>query len=83
MLTGGQNRRKAAESDEEKGKARQTKLRLDAAGWGRFKDVEATIVDGEDLDTYEPPCELERELAPIEELFDPRSAIARAYGREE
>jgi uroporphyrinogen decarboxylase len=37
----------------------------------------------EDLDTYEPPCELEKQLGPIEELFDPRSAIAQAYGREE
>lgn len=37
---------------------------------------------GEDLDTYEPPCELEKQLGPIEEMFDPRSATARAYGRE-
>jgi len=39
--------------------------------------------DGEDLATYEPPCELEKQLGPIEETFDPSSAIARAYGLEE
>ena len=38
---------------------------------------------GEDLDSYEPPCELEKQLGPIEEMFDPDSAIARAYGDEE
>ncbi|MBI3923697.1 MAG: hypothetical protein HY318_19915, partial [Armatimonadetes bacterium] len=38
---------------------------------------------GEDLDTYEPPCELEEQLGPIEEMFDPRQAIARAYGCNE
>ena len=30
---------------------------------------------GEDLDTYEPPCELEQELGPIEEMFDPLTAV--------
>lgn len=30
--------------------ARQTKLRLDTTGRGRFKDIEPTILDGEDLD---------------------------------
>jgi uroporphyrinogen-III decarboxylase len=39
--------------------------------------------NGEDLDRYEPPCELEEQLGPIEEMFDHRSAIARAYGGEE
>ena len=38
---------------------------------------------GEDLDSYEPPGELEAQLGPIEEMFDPRSAIAAAYGQEE
>lgn len=38
------------------------------------------FAEGEDLDTYEPPGELERELGPIEEMFDPRKAIAEAYG---
>ncbi|MBD3292757.1 MAG: hypothetical protein GF393_07505 [Armatimonadia bacterium] len=38
--------------------------------------------NGEDLDRYEPPCELEKQLGPIEEMFDHRSAIARAYGDE-
>jgi len=36
----------------------------------------------EDLERYEPPCELEKELGPIEEMFDPQGAIARAYGTE-
>jgi cell division protein FtsZ len=31
-------------------KATQTKLSLDPSGRGRFKDVEATIIDGQDLD---------------------------------
>ncbi len=37
------------------------------------------FANGEDLDTYEPPLELERQLGPIEEMFDPRAAIAAAY----
>ena len=37
---------------------------------------------GEDLDTYEPPCRYEKELGPIEEMFDPRAAYAAAYGEE-
>ena len=37
------------------------------------------FADGEDIDTYEPPCELEKQLGPIEEMFDPRKAIAQAY----
>jgi uroporphyrinogen decarboxylase len=37
------------------------------------------FANGEDLDTYEPPCVLERELEPIEEMFDPHTAIAAAY----
>ena len=37
------------------------------------------IADGDDIDTYEPPCELEKQLGPIEEMFDPRKAIAQAY----
>jgi uroporphyrinogen decarboxylase len=37
------------------------------------------FADGEDLDTYEPPCDLERQLGPIEEMFDPRRAIDEAY----
>jgi len=35
---------------------------------------------GEDLESYEPPCRLERELGPIEEMFDPKAAYAAAYG---
>jgi len=30
---------------------------------------------GEDIDTYEPPCELEQQLGPIEEMFDPIKAV--------
>ena len=41
------------------------------------------FADGEDLESYEPPCELERQLGPIERMFDPADAIARAYGEEE
>jgi uroporphyrinogen-III decarboxylase len=37
------------------------------------------LADGEDLDTYEPPCDLEKQLGPIEEMFDPHKAIAEAY----
>ncbi|PIU94707.1 MAG: hypothetical protein COZ06_17385 [Armatimonadetes bacterium CG_4_10_14_3_um_filter_66_18] len=48
-----------------------------------FVELARGFCDGEDLETYEPPCELERQLGPIEELFDPRSATARAYGFEE
>ena len=38
------------------------------------------FANGEDLDTYEPPCELEEQLGPIEEMFDPLKAIDQAYG---
>jgi len=38
------------------------------------------FADGEDLDRYEPPCELERQLGPIEEMFDPDKAVREAYG---
>lgn len=41
------------------------------------------LARGEDIDTYEPPCELEHQLGPIEEMFDHRKAVARAYGEEE
>ncbi len=39
------------------------------------------LASGEDLETYEPPGELEEQLGPVEELFDPLAAIAAAYGR--
>jgi uroporphyrinogen decarboxylase len=48
-----------------------------------FVELAQGFCDGEDLDTYEPPCELEKQLGPVEGMFDPRSAIAAAYGREE
>ncbi|MDP7248775.1 MAG: uroporphyrinogen decarboxylase family protein [Planctomycetota bacterium] len=38
---------------------------------------------GEDLDTYEPPCELEKQLGPIEEMFDPLKTIREAQSDEE
>lgn len=41
------------------------------------------FANGEDLDTYEPPCELEKQLGPIEEMFDPHHAIAAAYGMDD
>ncbi len=37
------------------------------------------FANGEDLDTYEPPCQLEQQLGPIEEMFDPKRTIAAAY----
>jgi uroporphyrinogen decarboxylase len=47
-----------------------------------YAELAKGFCNGEDLDRYEPPCELERELGPIEEMFDHRSAIARAYGED-
>jgi uroporphyrinogen decarboxylase len=41
------------------------------------------FADGADLDTYEPPCDLEKQLGPIEEMFDPGKAIAAAYALED
>jgi uroporphyrinogen decarboxylase len=40
------------------------------------------FAQGEDLDTYEPPCVLEHQLGPIEEMFDPLRAIEEAYGED-
>ncbi len=48
-----------------------------------YTELAHGFCNGEDLDRYEPPCELEKQLGPIEEMFDHRSAIARAYGEEE
>jgi uroporphyrinogen decarboxylase len=48
-----------------------------------FVELARGFCDGEDLDTYEPPCELEKQLAPIEEMFDPNSVIAAAYGADD
>lgn len=48
-----------------------------------FVELARGFCDGEDLESYEPACELEKELGPIEEMFDPRSAIAMAYATEE
>ncbi|MCC7491371.1 MAG: hypothetical protein IT204_03445 [Fimbriimonadaceae bacterium] len=38
---------------------------------------------GEDPQTWEPPGELEAQLGPCEELFDPLQAIAAAYGQDD
>jgi uroporphyrinogen decarboxylase len=41
------------------------------------------LCDGEDIGSYEPPRELEKQLGPIEEMFDPHTAISLAYGEED
>ena len=38
------------------------------------------LAQGEDLETFEPDGRYERQLGPIEELFDPKAAYATAYG---
>lgn len=48
-----------------------------------YVELAQGFCNGEDLDHYEPPCVLEEQLGPIEEMFDPRSAIARAYGDDD
>lgn len=47
-----------------------------------YVELAKGLARGEDPDTYEPPCELEQQLGPIEEMFDPRKAIAEAYATE-
>ncbi len=37
------------------------------------------FANGEDLETYEPPCELEKQLGEVEEMFDPLKAIGEAW----
>lgn len=44
-----------------------------------YVELAKGFCNGEDLDTYEPPCELEKQLGPIEEMFDPRGAMAAAH----
>jgi hypothetical protein len=48
-----------------------------------FVELSRGFCDGEDLQTYEPKCKLEEELGPIEEMFEPGSAIAAAYGMDD
>jgi len=48
-----------------------------------FVELAKGFCNGEDLETYEPPCELEKQLGPIEEMFDAMKAIEEAYGGEE
>ncbi len=40
------------------------------------------FANGEDIDTYEPSCLLEKKLGEIEEMFDPLKAIRRMYGKD-
>jgi uroporphyrinogen decarboxylase len=40
------------------------------------------LATGQDLDTYEPPCELQRQLGPVEEMFDPIRTLADHDGEE-
>jgi len=47
-----------------------------------FVELARGFCSGEDLAGYEPPCELEKQLGGIEEMFDPQSAIATAHARE-
>ena len=39
--------------------------------------------DGQDLASFEPSCQLEQQLGPVEEMFEPGSAIAAAYAMDE
>ena len=48
-----------------------------------FVELARGFCDGEDLASYEPPRELEKQLGPIEEMFEPGSAIAAAYGMDD
>jgi uroporphyrinogen decarboxylase len=48
-----------------------------------FVELARGFCDREDLATYKPPCELERDLGPIEEMFEAGSAIAAAYGTDD
>lgn len=48
-----------------------------------FVELARGFCNREDLDTYEPPGELEQQLGPIEAMFEPGSAIAAAYGMDE
>jgi uroporphyrinogen decarboxylase len=48
-----------------------------------FVELARGFCDGEDLATYEPPGILERDLGPIEAMFEAGSAIAAAYGADD
>jgi hypothetical protein len=48
-----------------------------------FVELARGFCDGQDLATFEPTCHLEEELGPIEEMFEPGSAIAAAYAMDE
>jgi len=48
-----------------------------------YVELAKGLAAGEDLMTYEPPCELEKPLGPIEEMFDPLKAIDHAYEEDD
>lgn len=47
-----------------------------------YVELHQGFASGESLESYEPPCELEKQLGPVEEMFDPGKAIAMAYEEE-
>lgn len=47
-----------------------------------YVELAQGLARGEDLETYEPPCDLEKQLGPVEEMFDPLKAISEAYDEE-
>jgi hypothetical protein len=48
-----------------------------------FVELCSGFCDGEDLSSFEPRCELEQQLGPIEEMFEPGPAIAAAYSADD
>ncbi len=48
-----------------------------------FVELARGFCDGEDLATYQPPGILERDLGPIEQMFEAGSAIAAAYSADD
>jgi hypothetical protein len=44
-----------------------------------YVELARGFCDGKDLETYQPPCELEKQLDPVEEMFDPNKATEAAY----
>ena len=48
-----------------------------------FLELSRGFCDGQDLATFEPECQLEQQLGPVEQMFEPGSAIAAAYAMDE
>lgn len=48
-----------------------------------YAELAKGFCNGKNLDTYEPSCELEKQLGPIKEMFNPNSATSTAYGMDE